>query len=97
MDNGGLFSFGEVNADCAGGTINGGVTFNNNPVASLELDSYVVHGGLTFSNTGGGFFNELEGTGVHGSATCANNDAPAVNDGDGGPNSYTGTNNGCPA
>jgi hypothetical protein len=87
----GTFAFGEANAGCAGGTINGGATLtNNNDV--VEVDSYTVNGGLTITgNTG---ITELEGTTVNGTATCQ---AGTFNDGDGGPNSFTGQNNGCPA
>jgi hypothetical protein len=84
-------AFGEANANCAGGRINGGATFTGNPAAFVELDSYAVNGGVTFAGNGGG---ELEGTVVHGSASC---DAGIFNDGDGGPNTYTGPNAGCPA
>jgi hypothetical protein len=87
-----VFSFGEANAGCAGGTIGGGATFTNNPnVATMELDSYTVSGGVTFAGNGG--LNELEGTTVSGAASCQ---AGTVNDGDGGPNSYRDGNNGCP-
>lgn len=84
--------FGEADAGCAGGTINGGASFVNNH-AAVELDTYTVNGGVTFSGNAGGF-NEIEGTTVHGQASCQ---AGVTNDGDGGPNSYTGPNNGCPA
>jgi hypothetical protein len=86
-----VLSFGEANANCPGGTVNGGVSFVDNPLAFVELDSYTANGGVTFAGNGGG---ELEGTIVHGSASCQ----PGIfNDGDGGPNTYTGPNAGCPA
>jgi hypothetical protein len=90
---GNVLSFGELNAGCAGGKINGDVTLVNNDGAT-ELDGYRVNGDLTF--TGSPFsFNELEATAINGSATCQN----VVDDGTSAPlvNSYTGTNNGCPA
>ena len=90
-------SFGEANAGCAGGTINGGATLTNNTSAGSELDGYTVNGGVTFSNDTG--FNELEATNVHGSASC--DVASNVQNDNSGPgnnaNSYTGTNTGCPA
>jgi hypothetical protein len=48
-----------------------------------------------------GKWNEVEGTSVHGPATCAHNNfvhggTTALND-EGGPNTYTGKNRGCPA
>jgi len=86
-------SFGELNAGCAGGRINGGATFTNND-AAVELDGYRVNGGLTFLGLPF-LFNELEATAVKGSATCEN----VADDGSSAPlvNSFTGHNNGCPA
>lgn len=85
-------SFGELNAGCAGGTINGAVTISNNDGA-VEIDGYKLKGALTFSGVAGPL-NELEATSVHGSATCEN----VVDDGTSAPlvNSYTGANDGCP-
>jgi len=90
-------SFGELNADCAGGRINGGASFTNVNSAGVELDGYLVNGGVTFANDTG--FNELEATTVHGSASCdAFSNVQNDNSGPGNnANSYTGTNNGCPA
>ena len=90
-------SFGEANAGCAGGTINGGASFTNNDSGGVEVDAYTVNGGLTFANDTG--FNELEKTTVNGSASC--DVASDVQNDQSGPgsnaNSYTGQNNGCPA
>ena len=84
-------AFGETNAGCAGGTINGGASFRNNPGAFVEVDAYTVNGPLLISGNAGG---EVEGTTVHGPARCQ----PGIfNDGDGGPNTYHGPNHGCPA
>ena len=85
-------SFGELNADCAGGTINGGATFQNDDGA-VELDGYRVNGSLNMAGVAG-FYNELEATAVKGSANCAN----VIDDGTSAPlvNSFTGPNNGCP-
>jgi hypothetical protein len=92
-------SFGEANAGCAGGTINGGASFTN-ITASTELDAYTVNGGVTFANVNGNI-NEIEGSTIHGSASCdaASNvvNDSYTTDGPPSPNSYTGTNNGCPA
>ncbi len=83
-------AFGEANANCAGGTINGGATIADSQGVFAEIDQYEINGSLTLTGTGGG---ELEGTSVNGSATCQ----AAVGNDEGGPNSFTGTNSGCPA
>src|SRR5262245_34298253 len=85
-------SFGELNAGCAGGTINGSVTIRNND-GPVEIDGYRLNGALAFSGIDG-FLNELEATAVRGTATCEN----VVDDGTSAPlvNSYTGRNAGCP-
>jgi hypothetical protein len=88
---GATLALGEANADCPGGTINGGATFMNNSNAFLEIDGYQVNGGLQFLNNIGG--GEIEGMSVNGAATCTS----AYGNDEGGPNSYTGPNNGCPA
>lgn len=96
---GGYFVFGEANQHCLGGRINGGVRFvNNKNSAALELDGNSVNGGIVDTNNNDKF-NEIEGNTVHGPATCAHNNKPVKggNAKDGGPNSYTGPNNGCPA
>src|SRR5262249_17538722 len=77
-------AFGETNAGCAGGTINGGASFRNNPGAFVEVDAYTVNGPLLISGNAGG---EVEGTTVHGPARCQ---PGIVNDGDDGPNTYHG-------
>jgi hypothetical protein len=92
-------AFGELNAGCAGGRVNGDVSLTNISAVGTELDGYVVNGGLTFANDSLFTLHEVEATTVKGSASC---DAVSnvQNDGSspgGGPNSYTGTNNGCPA
>ena len=98
VTSGALFSFGELNSGCAGGKVNGGITVTNNPNVTVEIDGYSVNGNLTFTNTQGGGFNELEATTVNGRGTCTNNDQPVVDDGTSAPlvNSFTGQNNGCP-
>jgi len=90
---GAALSFGELNAGCAGGTINGDASFANNDGA-VELDGYKLNGALNLAGNPSSF-NELEATAVQGSASCQN----VVDDGTSSPlvNSYTGTNNGCPA
>src|SRR5207247_8162917 len=94
ISTGATLAIGETNANCGGGRINGRVVFRDNSNAFLELDGALVNGGiLAKGNTGGG---EIEGNTVHGGATCSNNTPAFLNDGDGGPNSYTGNNNGCP-
>ncbi len=81
-------AFGETNASCAGGTINGEVSITDND-AFVEIDGYHINGALTITgNTGG----ELEGTSVKGPATCQ----PGISNDEGGSNSFTGPNNGCP-
>jgi hypothetical protein len=100
---GGRFIFGEIHhhANCAGGHVSHGVRFvNDTDVGIVELDGYVVYGGVVDTGNSGGY-NEIEGNTVHGSATCANNNmvhggATAQND-DGVPNTYRGKNTGCPA
>jgi hypothetical protein len=86
-------SFGELNAGCAGGRINGAVSISNNDGA-VEIDGDRLNGSLSFSGIAGPL-NELEATSVHGSATCQN----VVDDGTSSPllNSFTGANNGCPS
>src|SRR5262249_60947208 len=90
-------SFGELNAGCAGGTINGGASFQNISSSGVELDGYTVNGGVTFANDTG--FNEIEASTVHGSASC--DVASNVQNDHSGPGddtkTYTGTNSGCPA
>ena len=91
VTSGDIFSFGEENAGCAGGTVNGGVSFTNNN-AFVELDSYAVNGGVTI--TGNTVAPELENSVIHGTATCQ---ADTFNDLGEGANTYIGRNNGCPA
>ncbi len=88
---GGTFAFGEINQNCAGGTITGGVWIANNPGVFAEIDNYTISGGLTIIGNDGGA--ELEGSTVSGAATCQ---AGTFND-EGGPNTFRGRNNGCPA
>ncbi len=83
-------AFGEANAKCAGGTINGSASIADSPGVFAEIDQYRINGGVTITGTGGG---ELEGTSVNGSATCQT----GIGNDEGGPNSFTGSNNGCPA
>ena len=99
IDTASTLSFGEANDNCPGGTINGGVSFTDNPSAFLELDLNRINGGLQFTgNTGDQLGSgEIEGNDVRGGATCSGNTPPPISDGDGGPNRYTGRNNGCPA
>jgi hypothetical protein len=85
-----ILSFGETNQGCGGGTINGGVTAVNSPDVFFEVDQYTVNGGLTILGVSNG---EVEGTTVNGPATCQ----PGIFNDEGGPNTYTGPNNGCPA
>jgi hypothetical protein len=97
IDTGAILSIGESNGffgNCPGGTINGDVDVVNNPLGgTLELDRNLIHGHLEWINTVS--YGEIEGNTVKGGATCQN--SFVINDGDGGPNSYTGPNNGCPA
>lgn len=95
----GPLSFGELNAGCAGGRVNGGVSFTNILSLGTELDGYLVNGGVTFANVFALGINEIEATTVHGSGSC---DAASnvINDNSGpgnNANSYTGTSGGCPA
>jgi len=85
-------SFGEANAGCAGGTISGGAEFENVDSAGVEVDGYTVNGGILFSGDSG--FNEMEADTVNGMASCV---STVANDGDGGANTYNGSNSGCPA
>ena len=98
IDTGATLAIGESNGffgHCPGGTINGDTDFVNNPAGgTLELDGDLVHGHLEWINTNS--YGEIEGTTVKGGATCQSS-VVVVNDGDGGPNSYTGQDNGCPA
>jgi hypothetical protein len=96
-----VFIFGETDRHCAGGLINGGVRFDDNRnVGILEVDGYDIHGHVVDVDNDG-VWNELEGLTVHGSAVCKDNNyvhggTSAIND-EGGPNTYTGNNKGCPA
>lgn len=97
---GGKFNFGETNRHCAGGRINGGVRLVHNSGINIDVDGYRIDGPVIDTNNSG-TWNELEGLTVHGSARCAHNNfvhggTTALND-EGGPNSYTGKNRGCPA
>ena len=96
---GAVLAIGESNnffgGSCPGGTINGDTDVVNNPMGgNLEIDGYLIHGHLQWINSTS--YGELEGDTVKGGATCQNSFF-VINDGDGGPNSYTGPNNGCPA
>lgn len=96
---GGSFIFGETDRGCAGGRVDGGVRFvNNTHIGILEIDGYQIHGRVVDTNNQGQW-NEIEGNTVHGSALCANNNSAngggVIND-EGGPNSYTGKDSGCP-
>jgi hypothetical protein len=86
-------SFGELNAGCAGGKIDGGATVNNND-GPVEFDGDRLNGGLNFVGVSG-FLNELEASTVKGAAICQN----VVDDGTSAPlvNTFSGSNNGCPA
>jgi hypothetical protein len=95
----GRFIFGETDRNCPGGRINGGIRFLNNiDVGILETDGNHINGGIVDTGNDSNW-NEVEGNTVHGSATCANNSVvhggTVIND-EGGPNSYTGKNTGCP-
>jgi hypothetical protein len=63
IDTGVTLSFGEADAGCAGGTINGAVNVSNDPSATLEIDGYRINGSLTWSDNTNGF-DEIEGAHV---------------------------------
>jgi hypothetical protein len=90
---GAALAFGELNAGCAGGKIDGGANVSNND-GPVEFDGDVLNGGLIFFGVSG-YLNELEASTVKGAATCQN----VVDDGTSAPlvNTFTGKNNGCPA
>jgi hypothetical protein len=104
--NGSTWWLGESVFGCTGGSVGGNVVLTNNSDATLELESVTVGGSVTDTNNSDGGFNssidnELEGVTAQGTARCANNTPPTVNDSasvDDFPqaNSFAGGNSGCP-